>query len=272
MTALAEAARTAIAAAHVARKEKHLAPLRTQLNRAAAMHFQRQKDLLDRRLRDKFAHLNEAVLSEGLAEITAMILTDVFRDTRGAFTTAMQEVIVRAMQGAVRHRCADFNVDIAFNFRDPKVQAALKAYCGKQIATIDETTRRTVAAIIGRGEADGLSYSDIARRIVKRFDEFGDPAPQKHIRNRAELIATYELGQAYESAGRQTMNRLSAKGIPMEKSWLTVGDDRVSALCRSNQDEGWIPLDEAHQSGHQQPCGHPACRCCELYQVAGGDE
>ena len=272
MTALAEAARNAIAAAHVARKEKHLAPLRTQLNRAAAMHFQRQKDLLDRRLRDKFAHLNEAVLSEGLAEITAMILSEVFAATRGEFADAMQTVIVRAMQGAVRHRCADFNVDIAFNFRDPKVQAALKAYCGKQIATIDETTRRTVAAIIGRGEADGLSYSDIARRIVKRFDEFGDPAPQKHIRNRAELIATYELGQAYESAGRQTMNRLSAKGIPMEKSWLTVGDDRVSALCRSNQDEGWIPLDEAHQSGHQQPCGHPACRCCELYQVAGGDE
>jgi len=197
-------ARTAIAAAHVARKEKLLAPLRTQLNRAAAMHFQRQKDLLDRRLRDKFAHLNEAVLSEGLAEITAMILDRVFAETRGLFTTSMQEAIVRAMQGAVRHRCADFNVDIAFNFHDPQVQAALKAYCGRQIAKIDETTRRSIAATIARGEADGLSYTGIAGRISARFDAFGSPEPQQHIRTRAELIASTNLGRPTRApAGRR---------------------------------------------------------------------
>lgn len=267
MTALAEAARKAIAATTVARKEKLLAPLRTQLNRAAAIHFQTQKELLTIALREKVKNIDEAVMAEGFAEITAAILQEIFKETKGEFTTSMQTAITRAMQGAIAHRSADLNVDIAFNLFDPQVQAALKQYCGQQIRKIDETTRRGISSIIGRGEEKGLSYTEIANRITKAYDGFGDPAPQKHIRNRAELIAVYEIGQAYESAGRQTVNRVASKGIPMEKSWLTVGDDRVSTPCRNNQEQGWIPLDEAFQSGHQQPCAHPACRCCALYQV-----
>ena len=79
--------------------------------------------------------------------------------------------------------------------------------------------------------------------------------------------ATHELGIADESAGRQTVDALAAKGLPMQKSWDTAGDDQVCEICRGNEAAGWIPLADPFPSGHQQPPGHVACRCCALYEL-----
>ena len=50
--------------------------------------------------------------------------------------------------------------------------------------------------------------------------------------------ATNELGIADESASRQTVDALAAKGLPMHKSWNTAGDDQVCEICRSNEAAG----------------------------------
>ena len=90
---------------------------------------------------------------------------------------------------------------------------------------------------------------------------FSERKPQLHIRNRAELIAVTETGNAYEKAAMLQAEALQQAGLPMEKSWNTVGDDRVSDGCQENEDAGWIPIDEPFPSGDMQPLRFPGCRC-----------
>ena len=70
-----------------------------------------------------------------------------------------------------------------------------------------------------------------------------------------------EIGDAYAEGNLIVAQELAAAGIEMEKAWSTVGDDKVSELCAGNEAQGWIPLEDAFQSGHQRPLGHPGCRC-----------
>lgn len=181
-----------------------------------------------------------------------------------------------AMIGAVKHRDGDLlpkeitrsGIGLSFDLRNPDAVDYLKRYCGQQVTKIDETTRRAMRGVIIQGTDEGVNYSEIGRRMIAKYRSFGEPVPQRHLRNRAELIATYEIGSAYETASAQAVTALAALGLPVEKSWLTVGDDRVEEHCLANEAEGWIPLSQAHTTGHMHPLGHPACRCGELYRLA----
>lgn len=267
MTPLEEASRKALAAVQVARKEKFLKPLRAQLYRVAALHFSQQSDALLGALRRRGHVLNETVCREELADDIDGILGGIFAEYRPDFADAMRRIVTTAMGGAVRHRLADFDAQINFDLENPMAQEYLGKYCADQVSKIDETTRKSVKGVIVAGENNGKSYSEIAREIVKKFDSFGEPVPQKHLKNRAETIAVYELGQAYESAGNQTVAALQSKGLPMVKSSSTAADEHVCDLCRANEAEGWIPFDQPHQSGHMHPNFHIGDRCAELYEL-----
>jgi hypothetical protein len=90
--------------------------------------------------------------------------------------------------------------------------------------------------------------------------------PQQHIDSRAHLIAVTELGNAFEDGSLGAARRMAAMGLEMEKKWLTVGDQRVSEGCRTNQAAGWIPIDRPFPSGHDRPLRFPGCRCTAQYQ------
>jgi len=57
-------------------------------------------------------------------------------------------------------------------------------------------------------------------------------------------------------------------GITMVKKWMNSQDDRVSDGCLENTADGFIPIDEYHTSGDQQPPRFPGCRCYEIYEQA----
>ena len=95
---------------------------------------------------------------------------------------------------------------------------------------------------------------------------FSVPQPQLHIRSRAHLIAVTESGAAYEQGNRAMADQLAAAGLQMEKSWLDVGDSRVTDGCQANAAAGWIPVADTFPAGADQPPLHPACRCTALYQ------
>lgn len=151
---------------------------------------------------------------------------------------------------------------VSFSVKHPDAVRYLAAQGADRVTAINATTRRFIRAEVKKAVANGTSYETVARRIIARYAEFGAPSPLRHIRSRAELVAVTEMGDAY-TFGTMTTARGSARlGIPMEKHWLTVGDERVDdAICRTNEASGWIPLEEPFPSGHDAPTGHPGCRC-----------
>lgn len=268
--ALAEAAATALLTVQIARKEAFIGPLHTQLYRIAGSHFEKQADALALALRKRASALNEAVCRENLLDDIPRILAPIFADYAPEMVDHMVPVLQRAMGGGITQRLTDFGVTMSFDLRSPLAVDYLEKYAMQQVTKIDATTMRSMQKIVTWGVTEGKSYTEMANRMVAKFAEFGTAVPQKHLRNRAELIATYEIGMAYESGSRQAVEALAAKGLPIQKRWLTVGDDRVEETCLRNEAEKWIPLKQPHRSGHQQPLAHPACRCGELYQLDSG--
>lgn len=151
----------------------------------------------------------------------------------------------------------------SFSLRNPRAVEFLRQ-AENRSGSINSETFRRIRNTLTEGVDKGESYTALAKRIRETFDGFSAKSGLKHIRDRAELIAVTEIGDAY-SAGTEAMaRRLNDRGIAMEKSWLTAGDGRVDPECAGNAGQGWIRLDAAFQSGHARPLAHPGCRCALL--------
>jgi hypothetical protein len=182
------------------------------------------------------------------------------------FEEPIQALVEAAIQSGARAAIADLKADISFNLANPRAVAFLEQYGAERVAMINQTTREAIRQMVARGVDLGLSYDQVAEEISSRFREFAGGKPQLHIDSRAHLVAVQEAGEAYEEGNVIVGRDLQAAGIQMEKRWLTVRDERVSELCRTNAAAGWIPLEQSFPSGHDRPLGHVACRCTALYQ------
>ena len=156
----------------------------------------------------------------------------------------------------------------AFSLSNPRATAYLMQHGAERITGIDETTRATIHDILVRGSQEGWSYDTTAKAITEQFEEFAIRTPYKHLRSRAHLVAVNESANAYGEAELQQGLEMQGRGMPMEKSWLNVGDDRVSDGCLSNTAAGWIPVDQAFPSGHMRYPRYPGCRCSMLQRRA----
>jgi hypothetical protein len=253
-------------------KERVLAPIVARLEREVARAFRAQGQRFVRSLGSLRSRFTEsAVLRETL---TADDWLRLFDEATGATTEiffgAIQSAAQAALTAGAQNAIADVGIDSAFNLRNPRAEAYLQAHGYGLISQIDSVTRGNIATIIDEGVREGWSYNAMAREITALYSQMAVGRPQQHIGSRAHLIAVTEAGQAYESGNEMVVRDLQDAGLRMEKKWLTVGDDRVSAGCRANEAEGWIPLERSHRSGDMRPLRFPGCRCTELYQRARG--
>lgn len=161
-----------------------------------------------------------------------------------------------------------FNID--FSGFDEDAYQHIEQNAGQRISGINETTRKEIRDIIADGfkgevQDDGTTkyktYQQIAKDIKDKFSDFAAPAPQGHIRNRAELVAVTEIRDGYETSKAGVRDSLEARGWQILKKWNNMGDDKVSDGCRDNGNAGWIDNKESFPSGHQQPPRFPGCRC-----------
>lgn len=158
---------------------------------------------------------------------------------------------------------------ISFTLRNPRAVKWAKGSAGNLITQIDETTRNEIKGLITEGLDQGKSYQAIAKEIAKRFSDFAKPPKYgpSHVRSRAELVAITETANAYSAGSFFAVQTASEKtGLAFEKKWLTVGDQRVSEGCKTNEAEGWIDTTTDHSSGHLYPPRFPGCRCSEQYR------
>ena len=152
----------------------------------------------------------------------------------------------------------------------PQTQALAfyDAHAGRLITSVDDTTRRAIVAIVRNALTNGTPYTAVEGALIQRFEALRQYQPQKHIRTRARLIAVTETGQAYERGKQSTVHRAEAAGVRFEKSWVTVGDDRVSRDCRRNEDGG---MDTGGQPFPQRRYAASGASCLTVcFRPAGG--
>lgn len=214
------------------------------------------------RIGGEFVRLREAWTAEDWLRLFDLVSGE----TVDLFFEPVQAGIAEALLAGAGEVIAQIGIDYAFGLANPRAVAYLEAHGYGLISQIDSVTRGNIATIITNGTAEGWSYNRMAREISSLYREMAVGRPQQHIDSRAHLIAVTEAGNAYEEGNLAVVRDLEEGGLRMEKKWLTVGDDRVSDGCQANQDEGWIPVAQAFQSGHLRPLRFPGCRCTTEYR------
>jgi hypothetical protein len=193
------------------------------------------------------------------------IWKDVETKTTPPLQQAVKEIEAEALvKGAAQLRAQmKFDKETTFSLTNPRAVAWMRKNGGSvdYIRGIQDTTKESLKGLISQGLDNGWSYNQTAKEIRKLFD---GPITTK----RAQLIAVTESARAYEAGNRAFADTLVDDGIQIEKQWVTSHDDRVSDGCETNELDGWIPIDQPHTSGDQEPPRFPGCRCYEAYREA----
>lgn len=165
---------------------------------------------------------------------------------------------------------ADYRIDsmdlgelgITFTLDHPLANAYLRTDRPLLLSKMSDTVKELIMPILLEAQAEGRSPQETAREIRENF---------AFSRSRALMIATNEIGHAYEWGNYIPMKALQDNGYIVEKRWLTVNDDAVTEECASYQAKGWIPLSQDFDSRSTQDDmaprdSNPRCRCTTLYQ------
>ena len=254
-----------------ATKQRALNRLGPSLQRAMAAAFRKQGRIFVGKLgalRDKWPVQEAAEIPSEFSEWELF-----WMEASNLSAEAMVNPIVRARSTALmmggESLAQALNMAMTFDLANPLAVARVRDYGAKLVSNVNETTKGYIRTIIGNGLEGGQSYDKVARSLLDRFEEFAVGKPQQAIDSRAHLIAITEIGEAYEVGNATVADDLRQAGLPMQKSWLTSRDSRVSDGCQENADAGWIPLEAAFPSGHMHPLRFPGCRCAALYRRIG---
>ena len=140
------------------------------------------------------------------------------------------------------------SIDVMTNLINDRAVEYAKTESATLVTQITESTRNMIQQIVANAIESGQGSFGLADVLSARAF-----SPQ-----RADLIASYELGTA---ACAGNMEAWKASGVVTDKAWITADDEIVSVTCTLNAEQGYIPLDDAFQSGHKHPLAHPHCRC-----------
>jgi SPP1 gp7 family putative phage head morphogenesis protein len=248
------------------RKRRALSPIERKIELAMQTAFRKQGQAF-------LAALNHraGVLAGRLQEAPGDVLPpnweaifDTVAAQQSLFAAATEGAIEAALVAGAQRTMADFSIEGSFDLTNRRAAVFLDTHGAEAVTRINLETKRGLRTLISTGLREGQSYDEIARNIRARFGGFSTPQPQQHIRSRAHLVAVTETGNAYEVGNRAVADDLVDAGLVMEKSWLTVGDNRVSDDCAANEGADWIPLDDTFPGGVDQPLQHPSCRCTML--------
>lgn len=172
-----------------------------------------------------------------------------FEDDAAAQETA--DLVAEAVAVGGQDAAILLDIEGGFNVSNPRAIEYMRDYSANLITGINEETERRVRDLLADAIEEGRSYGSVARGLRDLFDDFS--------KDRADLIAKTELGNAYSEGTRQAGLQLKDAGLDMEKRWLTVGDP--CPICEDNEAEDWIDIDDDFPSGDDAPLAHPNCEC-----------
>lgn len=149
----------------------------------------------------------------------------------------------------------------AKEFLGGKLSHELSDYRG----TIQETTVERISTILYDAYESGKSYQETSK-LIQAQGKSG-----VFSQARGELIATREIGIAYETGNFLPMKEFSDQYPDRQvvKYWDTVGDDRVTEECQANENQGELELDDKFKSGDMTAPReeNPRCRCTTITKI-----
>lgn len=241
--------------------DKLTRPIETALEAKLAKLFIRQGNVLARQLKPLNKYLTESASED---------FDDLFDSATLETSADMQDAIEASVNAGVlvggKSLISDFNSKVVFSLTNPRAVAYTENRAAEAIAGIDQTSKDDIRRLVVLAVEHGTSYSELARQIKDRYNQFAIGVPQKHIRSRAELIAITETGNAYQAGNFAAAQTMKDGGLTLEKYWFNRGDDRVSDGCLANTAVSWIDLDTAFPSGDMTPLRFPGCRCAAQYR------
>ena len=177
-----------------------------------------------------------------------------------AYTESARQVTNAAVKEFGLSEPAEFSqgavfVEVIPGLRDlpvpQEISTFARAWSTGRVVGLDDTSLNELSGTIARAlRQKNRGVADVARAIQGKFTEFDT--------DRAQLIANTEMNSMMSIAARERGLSLGATG----KVWIDVGDDRVSQeICQPNAAEGRIDIVKFFGSGHENPPGHPRCRC-----------
>lgn len=134
-----------------------------------------------------------------------------------------------------------------------KAQQWLAVHGAELVKGIDAFTRESLAGLLSRGVAKGLSVDEMARQMVLRFADMNYA--------RAYRIAVTEASKAWSFAEMEGARIMEESGFRMLKEWLLGPLHPRYDLCDENAQVGGIPVDQPFPSGDMATPQHPHCGC-----------
>lgn len=164
---------------------------------------------------------------------------------------------------------------IAFGVGSSDAMFYSRTSAAARITRINNETRRRINSIIADSVATGRSWQKTAEAIAAEYADMAGPPlfPSKTFTSRAEAIAAYEIGDAYEAGSWAQAQRLRQAGRRMEKHWLNAGDSRVRPAHVANAAAGYLPADTPFPGdGAHRPPTDPGCRCTIIWRLVDRGE
>lgn len=268
---LLEAATKTLSAAAHRRRERAVSATVRRGERALAAGFKAQGTAFLRKLATQRASFpTTEALREGANDVLDWepLFTAAELATLSVLEKPLSAIVRAALAAGIRVSVADLKTAIAFNLKHPAAVAYVQEHGAALVTAINEHTRSRIRSIMTQAVDEGWSYDRTAKQLQDLYQGFSVGKPQLHIDSRAHLIAVQEAKDAYEHGNALVGHELAAAGLDMQKFWLTVGDERVSAECHANEVAGWIPFAVLYPSGKDRPLQHVGCRCTQLLRHA----
>lgn len=174
-------------------------------------------------------------------------------------STVIGPLVVK-MRRAVRKR-----------FKSADTEAFRKGYAAVSQKAYDAGARQAIADLGPIEEAKKkrpivLPRLPDPKRTAELASQDIDWNDENHSIDRAQMIAEYEVSQAYHDGMQALVNLWKATRGPTEKQWEAQAD--ACPVCEENANYGWIPDEAPFPSGDFEPPQHPHCRCSLTYRPA----
>lgn len=251
------------------RHQKHIRPARTKIKDIMAQFFGRQKAAIVKAVKPHIElalHADPPPLKEASGSgkrFASAAMPVSLSPLKFAASSAEQSEYDQAITGAIVG--AGKTLAAELGAKGTELPESVAGHylrdnsLSKLTGGLDNTTIDRLQNAIADAWDNGGSFDQIVKAIEDTMEDFSA--------TRAELIAQTEANDAY-SAGRRSM----ADQLDMdEHAWETESGDPCEE-CLANEAQGWIPVDEAFDSGDLSPTAHPGCECTENFRKSSEDE